>query len=71
MPNLSHPYRQNPEQALEAIEVMEKSHERMSNGFYGPPTLLEVFNRNAGVVVGGILIGSALLWLAAFLRGAL
>ena len=71
MPTLNHPYRQNPEQALEAIEVMEKTHERLANGFYTPPTIWQVFERNALLIIGGSLFGAAVLYLASLIRGAM
>ena len=71
MPNLKVPTRQDVDTALLEIEVMEQKHEQMANGFYGPPTLWQTFQKHALGIIGGTLLWSALLYLIAFIRGVL
>ena len=66
--NPKHQVRTDMDSALAQIELLDEQHQDMANGFYAPPSLFEVFKRHALLIVGGSLFGSALLYLAAFVR---
>jgi hypothetical protein len=68
--NPNHPLRQDQQAAILEIHVMEQRFDDTANGFHYPPlTLWQTFERHALLIIGGSLVGAALLYLAAFLRG--
>jgi hypothetical protein len=69
--NPNYPKRQDVDTALLEIQATEERHERMANGFYGPPTLWQTFQKHALGIIGGTLLWAALLYLIAFIRGVL
>lgn len=70
MPNLKHPARQDQDVALMAIHIEEKRQEDTANGFhYPPPTLWQTFEKHLLLIIGGSLVGAAILYAAALVRG--
>jgi len=71
MPSLKHPLHNDEEAIIEWLEVVRNHRERLANGFYGPPTLWQTFQKHALGIIGGTLLWSAILYLIAFIRGVL
>jgi len=67
--NPKHQVRTDMDSALAQIELLDEQWDRTANGFYTPPTLWQTFEKHALAVIGGALIGTSLLYLAALLRG--
>ena len=63
-----HPSRQDVDQALMEIEIMEDRHKGLARDFCQDMDLFETFKRHALLVVGGSLFGACLLYLFALLR---